>query len=62
MKINADKIEKLRLEKLMTIREISVKAGISEATYHNLRKNSCCMNKTLKNIAIALECDPKDLV
>lgn len=57
-----EKINQLRKEKNMTIKELGKKSGISTATLHNWKSGRTKPQPiALKKIADALECDFQEL-
>ncbi len=63
MEVDADKVKRLRKERVLTIRELANEAGVSKTTISNIENGqSEAYPSTIRKLARALEVQPSDLV
>jgi transcriptional regulator with XRE-family HTH domain len=63
MEVDVDKVKRLRKERVLTIRELADKAGVSKTTISNIENGqSEAYPSTIRKLARALDVTPSELV
>jgi len=62
MEINIEKIEKELKRRNWGKAQLAQESKLSRQTLYDIFKSKTCSLKTISNIAVALEYDPKDLL
>ena len=62
VKVDAKKLRALRRKRVLTLRELSEKAGVSKDTISRIEREGTAYPATIRKLAKALDVDPPELV
>jgi transcriptional regulator with XRE-family HTH domain len=62
MEVDAKKIRALRRKRVLTLRELGEKAGVSKDTISRIEREGTAYPATIRKLAKALDVDPSALV
>lgn len=62
MEVNVDKLKALRRKRVLTLRELGEKAGVSKDTISRVERTGRAYPSTIRKLADAFGTDPSELV
>ena len=62
VEVNAKKLKTLRRKRVLTLRELGEKAGVSKDTISRIEREGTAYPATVRKLAKALNVDPSELV
>ena len=62
VEVDAKKLRALRRKRVLTLRELSEKAGVSKDTISRIEREGTAYPATIRKLAKALDVDPPELV
>ncbi len=62
VEVDAKKLRALRRKRVLTLRELSEKAGVSKDTISRIEREGTAYPSTIRKLAKALDVDPPELV
>jgi len=62
VEVNAKKVRALRRKRVLTLRELGEKAGVSKDTISRIEREGTAYPNTIRKLAKALDVDPSALV